>query len=116
MDVREKLVELITDKENDLVRKIAWLSDSCRIKEVANHLIANGVTVQEWYSADDPPKEDGTYIVQTETGAVCTARYYAPMTIPAKSWRPYESKRDGMWQSNRKVVKWMPMPEPPKEG
>lgn len=29
MDVMERLVELITDKENDLVRKIAWLSDSC---------------------------------------------------------------------------------------
>ena len=45
MTDREKLIELITDKENDLIRKIVWFTDTYRIKEVADHLIANGVSV-----------------------------------------------------------------------
>ena len=52
-NTREKLIELITDKENDLIRKIVWFTDTYRIKEVADHLIANGVTVQEWISVKD---------------------------------------------------------------
>ena len=47
MDVREKLVELI-----DYARY--WGSNTS--EEIAEKLIANGVTVQEWISVKEPPK------------------------------------------------------------
>ena len=60
MDVREKLVELLADlscnseycKDCEFAKNI----DGCvrRQKEIiADHLIANGVTVQEWISVND---------------------------------------------------------------
>ena len=45
MDVREKLVELI---------KTSPRRDGCiAIEDIADHLITNGVTVQEWISVDE---------------------------------------------------------------
>ena len=43
MDVREKLVELLRD-----VQYLGGLEE-----KIADHLIANGVTVQEWISVDE---------------------------------------------------------------
>ena len=48
MDVREKLVELIFDS---LCRHI---DKSCKLAEnIADDLLSNGVTVQEWISVND---------------------------------------------------------------
>lgn len=47
MDVREKLIELIESARN-------WGSGTS--EEISNHLISNGVTVQEWILANEPPK------------------------------------------------------------
>ena len=44
MDVREKLVELIRQADH---------SGKWMYKQLADHLIANGVTAQEWISVDD---------------------------------------------------------------
>ena len=53
MDVREKLVELIKDG----IRKGLRASGDDRLdysfEYVADYLISNGVTVQEWISVDD---------------------------------------------------------------
>ena len=55
MDVREKLVELIESARY-------WGSNTS--EEIADHLISNGVTVQEWVSVKDRlPQEDGSYLV-----------------------------------------------------
>ena len=49
MDVREKLVELIESARY-------WGSNTS--EEIADHLISNGVTVQEWISVKDRLPED----------------------------------------------------------
>ena len=55
MDVREKLVELIESARY-------WGSNTS--EEIADHLIANGITVHEWISVKDRlPEEDGAYLV-----------------------------------------------------
>ena len=54
MDVREKLVQLIAE--------IIELYPSER-KELADGLIANGVTVQEWVSVKNRLPEAGRYVV-----------------------------------------------------
>ena len=52
MDVREKLVEIL--KQAPFEGKVLdewWWEEKIRI--IADHLINNGVTVQEWISVDD---------------------------------------------------------------
>ena len=104
MDVREKLVELIESSRY-------WGSNTS--EEIADNLLENGVTVQEWYSADDYPKEDGTYLVQTTTGTITTARFYTFKSFPATKYLP-ACHRSASWQSNRNVVKWTYLPQPQK--
>ena len=54
MDVREKLVELLDRFVYD-----EWYGNG----DIAEKLISNGVTVQEWISVDDRlPEESGLYI------------------------------------------------------
>ena len=50
MDVREKLVELCEDLET--------LPCCDTYEGQAEYLIANGVTVQEWIPASEPPKTE----------------------------------------------------------
>ena len=55
MDVREKLVELL-----DIIIQPGQKT----LGDIADHLIANGVTVQEWISVKDRlPEKDGSYLV-----------------------------------------------------
>ena len=108
MDVSEKLVELLTNSPQ--LDVLDWTTGW---EEAANYLIAHGVTVQEWYSASNPPKEDGTYLVQTNTGTITTARFYAFKSFPATKYLP-ACHRSPSWQSNRNVVKWTFLPQPPK--
>lgn len=58
MDVREKLVELLKEAPYNIFdNKLGgMLFDSC-LAMIADHLIANGVTVQEWISVKDKLSE-----------------------------------------------------------
>ena len=58
MDVREKLVELLYTPF--LQYKIKELSDT---GDIADYLISNGVTVQEWISVDDRLPESGVHVL-----------------------------------------------------
>lgn len=113
MDVREKLVELIGSTEYGNGSLVGKNFQKGFIEKIASNLIDNGVTVQEWYSASNPPKEDGTYLVQTNTGTIATARFYAFKSFPATKYLP-ACHRSPSWQSNRNVVKWTFLPQPPK--
>ena len=104
MDVREKLVELIFDS---LCRHV---DKSCKLAEnIADHLIANGVTVQEWISVDDElPEPFVSVLVQM------------PGEEPFPTVREGFISNDGIWQSALfrrepgEVTHWQPMPNPPK--
>lgn len=115
MDVREKMVELIKDGIRKGLRAMGDDRLDYSFEDVADHLISNGVTVQEWYYASNPPKEDDTYLVQTNTGTITTARFYAFKSFPATKYLP-AVHRPASWQSNRNVVKWTFLPRPPKGG
>ena len=65
MDVREKIVELLREAPYNIFgNKLGnCYFDSC-LELIADHLITNGVTVQEWISVDDRlPDETGRYLV-----------------------------------------------------
>ena len=117
MDVREKLV--------DILRKPIFPHELVDpIEAVADYLLDNGVTVQEWISVDDRlPDETGRYlavkkrIAPDELGGnrtdIVILRFFVddgfrmPTHIP--DWINGEI--------NEEVTHWMPLPpEPRKEG
>ena len=61
MDVRGKLIDLLTGHSIDTQQDVEY---------VADHIIANGVTVQEWISVEDRLPEMGEHY-QSEDVLVC---------------------------------------------
>ena len=97
MDVREKLVELLDRFVYD-----EWYSNG----DIAEKLISNGVTVQEWISVDDRLPESG------KEGVLIALRW-GEVDI---GWC-----EDGRWSSEfineyeeGEVTHWMPIPQLPK--
>ena len=116
MDVREKLVELLADlscnseycKDCEFAKNI----DGCvrRQKEIiADHLIANGVTVQEWISVKDGLPDPFVSVL-----------VHMPGEDPFPTVRECFISNDGIWQNAMfrrepgEVTHWQPMPQPPK--
>lgn len=108
MDVREKLVEIL--KQAPFEGKVLdewWWEEKIRI--IADNLISNGVTVQEWISVKDRLPEAGGYVV-------CIAKRnpfsrFMPMVarIEKNGWvNPITE------QYISEVTHWMQMPQPPK--
>ena len=113
MDVREKLVELIIDAKRTDPETGSFA------EYLADHLIANGVTVQEWISVKDRlPETDGIYIV-------CDCRLNGNQWIRTDGFRKassswcelhgmYYDDVYGRYSEQDKFTHWMPMPNPPK--
>ena len=101
MDVREKLVELIESARY-------WGSNTS--EEIAENLIANGVTVQEWISVDDELPEEKVYCIVHYKHAYCDNDDYWTIGICF-----YDGEKFQMHWAY-KVTHWMPLPEPPKGG
>ena len=102
MDVREKLVELVK-------RAIIDWEHGDASEWIADHLISNGVTVQEWISVEDRLPEAGGYVV-------CIAKRnpfsrFMPMVarIEKNGWVNPMTE-----QYISEVTHWMQMPQPPK--
>ena len=114
-DMRERLVELIENAEDQRVRMIScctvdeFIDIPIREEYVADYLIANGVTVQEWISVDDRLPKPFTY-----------ALVQMPGETPHQTVREGFISRDGVWHSALydrepdEVTHWMPLPQPPK--
>ena len=107
MDVREKLVELILS--TDLSLSYSRESDALNIADV---LIANGVTVQEWISVSEPPEENGYYLCYVLTSAVGDKAKYEQMPLYWEDdiWL----YRHNSYRMCRNVTHWMHLPQPPK--
>ena len=111
MDVRKKLVELLTDNLPRCGNLPRWdnpLQLSCdeQVQRIADHLIMNGVTVQEWISVKDRLPEN------VKEGLLIALRW-GEVDI---GWC-----EDGRWGSqfvdeyeDGEVTYWMPLPFPPK--
>ena len=96
--VKGKLVELLRE-----VQYLGGLEE-----KITDHLIAHGVTVQEWVDVKDRlPQESGMYIVTANDGHA--------QRVSFVQWQ----KKNRMWnltgaRSYWRVTHWMPMPQPPK--
>ena len=103
MDVREKLVELLNSFQHCGRTSVMNGMKVIPNEEVANHLIAHGITVQEWISVKDRlPEEEGLYLVAVvndhERRYSKTAWYHG----------------HGNWFLHQKVTHWQYLPQPPK--
>ena len=110
MDVREKLVELICRFCSGL--DVSDITPPYGYENLADYLLSNGVTVQEWISVDDRFPEysnDGvTDAVLVTDGFVQHMAY-----LVGGEWRFAESGeiKEPMWY---RITHWMPLPQPPK--
>ena len=113
MDVREKLVELlhkgvrcpgVIDNCNDC--PYYSFEKACdEFGATVDLLIANGVTVQEWISANEPPKDTCEYWIAYKAGGDYS---YSTGYFDGKCWR------SALTHHKIPVTHWMPLPEPPK--
>lgn len=111
MDGREKLVEL--QLQADIADNISENGTQHR-EFIADLMIANGVTVQEWISVDDRLPEEGEYVLCVLKGFNYGGKIQVCKFVPADKFKdkPYfEHFRNGF----PSVTHWMPLPEPPKE-
>ena len=108
MDVREKLVELIKAgiRKGLRARGDDWLDYS--FEDVADYLISNGVTVQEWISVDDMLPEEKVNCIVHYKHAYCDNDDYWAIGICF-----YDGEKFQLDQAY-KVTHWMPLPQLPK--
>ena len=103
MNIREKLIELIESARY-------WGSNTS--EEIADHLVSNGVTVQEWISVEDRLPEDSNDgfadAVLVTDGFVQHMAYFV-----GGEWCFAESGeiKEPMWY---RITHWMPLPQPPE--
>ena len=115
MDVREKMVELL-----DIIIQPGQKT----LGDIADHLIAHGVTVQEWISVDDRlPEDSGCYLVvyrDKYNGSISIA---FDMYVKCNIGEWWESEfacdiaKQFLWATrlqDQEVTHWMPFPRPPK--
>ena len=111
MDVREKLVELLLQEDNVCEPsdcKYCGVKGSCGYYRTADRLIANGVTVQEWIPAEEPPEEYRDEYGEFIPFLVCAEGTDYPFRAmyDGKTWG------DGIFAIH--VKWWLPLPHPPK--
>ena len=108
MDVRKKLVELLTEFYG--CDPMYYDVDALAI---AQHLITHGVTVQEWIPVTERLPEEGEYVLCVLKGFSYGGKIQVCKFVPADKFKdkPYfEHFRNGF----PSVTHWMPLPNPPK--
>ena len=73
--------------------------------DAIEQLISNGVTVQEWISANEPPKDICEYWIAYKAGGDYS---YSTGYFDGKCWR------SALTHHKIPVTHWMPLPQPPK--
>ena len=108
MDVREKLIDLLTGYSIDTKPDVEY---------VADNLISNGVTVQEWISVDDklPPYNRDVLVYRPNMA----------MKFLVDNYEGYYGEDDDEWyegwakygtdiHGNHVITHWAYLPKPPK--
>ena len=100
MDVREKLIEIL--RKPIFTHELADPTEA-----VADYLLDNGVTVQEWIPVTERLPENianRVLVVCERSNGVFYAHYEKPFWINLETDKPFIST----------VTHWMPLPLPPK--
>ena len=103
MPIREKLIELLAPTSLEF-EEAEYLAD---------YLVKNGVTVQEWISVNDRLPEEGEYVLCVLKGFNYGGKIQVCKFVPADKFKdkPYfEHFRNGF----PSVTHWMPLPQLPE--
>ena len=102
MDVKEKLIEIL--------RKPIFPHELVDPTEaVADYLLDNGITVQEWISVEDRlPEKNGRYLTANKRWDDRISVF--DLWFDSGFW--YTDGEDDVFDFE--VTHWMPMPKPPK--
>lgn len=98
MPEREKLIELIGRTP------CCGFSSRAAAEHIADHLIASGVTVQQWIPVTERLPEVGQRVIVSRPGKVEQGVWLGTNGW----WKVYGA-------NTKAVTHWMPLPEPPKE-
>ena len=111
--MRDRLIEILNEAHQEYYSRLDFTKTY--IEALADHLLANGVTVQRWIPASEPP-EEGVLVLTLANGKPCEE-----ITLH----QAYELGRygsDGEWfvegwpeWYGAEVTHWQPYPKPPKE-
>ena len=119
MTNREKLIELLYNLPTlEPVIGIRAGKKLITAGFIADHLITNGVTVQEWISASEPPKKiTNKVIVLCKNGYMGYGHYEDYKG--KQTWYNLESGKPFTdWDledcESYEVTHWTPLPQPPK--
>ena len=121
MDVREKLVELLNGIIDGGFKWHSYSYESgeqLNNDEIASHLIANGVTVQEWIPASEPPKKITNKVIVLCKNGYRGFGHYEDYK-GKQTWYNLESGKPFTdWDledcESYEVTHWQPMPQPLK--
>ena len=121
MDVREKLVELLNEIIDGCFKWHNYLYESgeqLNNGDIASSLIANGVTVQEWIPASEPPKKITNKVIVLCKNGYRGFGHYEDYK-GKQTWYNLESGKPFTdWDledcESYEVTHWQPMPQPPK--
>ena len=109
--MKEKLIDLLRGAvKTHTEKKEQWIlggkvGEEPMLFSFADHLIANGVTIQKWIpvSEQEEPTENGTYL--------CHGYWFG-----SRKKQTETAEFFGEWNiaNNFILTHWMPLPEPPK--
>ena len=85
-----------------------YKSHHCHAERYADHLIANGVTIQEWIPVTERlPEHDGRYLCNVKYFSFQGSFYQAILEYDKHGFQEGHIYTDD-------VTHWMPLPTPPK--
>ena len=108
MDAREKLIDIL--KQAPFEGKVLdewWWEE--KIKIIADHLLDQGVTVQEWVPVTERLPEKNVNCIVHYRHAYCDNDGYFAIGFCCYDGEKFK------FDPAYKVTHWMPLPEPPKE-
>ena len=112
MDVREKLVELL--KEVVAIQQCGFGDPRPTYETVASHLIANGVTVQEWISVKDRLPDNKEYDWVLAQVVEDNGFMHIPTVMEYRQSKNDWFEETYVWISEHNgaftVAHWMPLP------
>ena len=115
--MREKLIKLLSQVQDYGTKHTneQWsvtVESKCN-ETIADHLIANGVTVQKWIPVSERlPETDGRYLCNYHFGNHRYMTFTRVLDFYATDAVPHFQHTLG--DTTMKVTHWMPLPEPPK--
>ena len=117
--MREKLIELLRSVQYQGNAVHGYQDKYIQNSELADHLIANGMTIQKWIPVterlpeDDLPQDSKAKQIKVLVAYMRNGNWVVRTNLRKKGqW--YKKPDEWSWSVSDPISHWMPLPEPPK--